>query len=192
MTECEEIERKQQYAPQQTSASNMTSDFEEYCEDFNDDEFCDITHLSDGTAIVEDQEEIERLKEGNDGLPDTQQQQRQQQPRGSIPLPVQPQQNLINQGAICRNPIVDSFISEPCETLTSPDGFTLTSRGQRVLVCLGVGGIAAYLDREILASIKSLGPAVGCGTGTGAQTGEPGPFGQGNPLDTMLGGLFRK
>ena len=96
MTECEEIERKQQYAPQQTSASNMTSDFEEYCEDFNDDGFCDITHLSDGTAIVEDQEEIERLKEGNDGLPDTQQQQRQQQPRGSIPLPVQPQQNLIN------------------------------------------------------------------------------------------------
>ena len=192
MTECEEIEQKQQYAPQQTSASNMTSDFEEYCEDFNDDEFCDITHLSDGTAIVEDQEEIERLKEGNDGLPDTQQQQRQQQPRGSIPLPVQPQQNLINQGAICRNPIVDSFISEPCETLTSPDGFTLTSRGQRVLVCLGVGGIAAYLDREILASIKSLGPAVGCGTGTGAQTGEPSPFGQGNPLDTMLGGLFRK
>ena len=170
----------------------MTSDFEEYCEDFNDDGFCDITHLSDGTAIVEDQEEIERLKEGNDGLPDTQQQQRQQQPRGSIPLPVQPQQNLINQGAICRNPIVDSFISEPCETLTSPDGFTLTSRGQRVLVCLGVGGIAAYLDREILTSIKSLGPAVGCGTGTGAQTGEPSPFGQGNPLDTMLGGLFRK
>jgi hypothetical protein len=202
MTECEEIERKQQYAPQQTSASNMTSDFEEYCEDFNDDGFCDITHLSDGTAIVEDQEEIERLKEGNDGLPDTQQQQRQQQQRqqqqrqqqpcGSIPLPVQPQQNLINWGAICRNPIVDSFISEPCETLTSPDGFTLTSRGQRVLVCLGVGGIAAYLDREILASIKSLGPAVGCGTGTGAQTGEPSPFGQGNPLDTMLGGLFRK
>jgi hypothetical protein len=95
--------------------------------------------LSDGTTIIEDQEEIERLKEGNDGMPDTQQ--RQQQPSGSISLPVQPQQNRINWGAICRNPIVDSFISEPCETLTSPDGFTLNSRGQRVLVCLGVGGL---------------------------------------------------
>ena len=81
------------------------------------------------------------------------------------------------------------FLSEPCETLTSPDGFTLTSRGQRVLVCLGVGGVATYLAPEILASIKSLGPAVGCGTNTG---GEPSPLGQGNALDTMLGGLFRK
>jgi len=146
MTECEGIalEQKQswkasgEHTPQQTSGSNMTSDIE-YCEDFNDDGFCDITHLSDGTTIIEDQEEIERLKEGNDGMPDTQQ--RQQQPSGSISLPVQPQQNRINWGAICRNPIVDSFISEPCETLTSPDGFTLNSRGQRVLVCLGEEGL---------------------------------------------------
>lgn len=64
--------------------------------------------------------------------------------------------------------------------------------GQRVLVCLGVGGIVAYLDPEILATIKSLGPAVGCGTGAGAETGEPSPFSQGNPLDTIFGGLFRK
>lgn len=63
------------------------SDFE-YCEDFDGDGFCDITHLSDGTTMIEDQEEIERLKEGNDGMPETQQ--RQQRPSGSISVPVQP------------------------------------------------------------------------------------------------------
>ena len=102
---------------------------------------------------------------------------------------VHPQQNRINWGAICRNPIVDSFISEPCETLTSSDGFTFTPRGQRVLACLGAGGVATLLAPDVLASIKSLGPAVGCGPDTG---GESSPLGQGNPLDTMLGGLFRK
>jgi hypothetical protein len=64
---------------QQTSGGNMTDDFE-YCEDLNGDGFCDITHLSDGTTMIEDQAEIERLKEGNDGSPDTQQ---QRQPSGS-------------------------------------------------------------------------------------------------------------
>lgn len=173
---------------QQIGISNMTGNItsEEYCEDFDGDGFCDITHLADGTTMIEDQEEIERFKEGNDGMPETQQ---RQQPGGSISVPVQPQQNRINWGAICRNPIVDSFISEPCDSLTSPDGFTLTSRGHRVLACLGVGGIATILAPEILASVRSLGPAVGCGSNTG---GEPSPLGQGNPLGTMLGGLIRK
>lgn len=99
------------------------------------------------------------------------------------------QQNRINWGAICRNPIVDSFISEPCETLTSPDGFTLTPQGGQVLRCVGVGAVATLLAPEILASVRSLGPAVGCGSTVGV---EPSPLGQGNPLDTMLGGLFRK
>jgi hypothetical protein len=57
----------------------MSDDFE-YCEDLNGDGFCDITHLSDGTTMIEDQAEMERLKEGNDGSPDTQQ---QRQPSGS-------------------------------------------------------------------------------------------------------------
>jgi hypothetical protein len=162
----------------------MTS--EEYCEDFNGDGFCDITHLPDGSTIIEDQDSIQRLKESSGTSPETLQ---KRKPSGSISVPIQPQQNRINWGAICRNPIVDSYISEPCETLTSPDGFTLTSRGNRVIACLGVGGIATFLAPEILASIKSLGPAVGCGSSTG---GEPSPLGQGNPLDTILGGLFRK
>ena len=88
---------------------------------------CDITHLSDGSALIEDQGAIERLKEGNVGSPDTQ---HQRQPSGSISIPVQPQQNRIIWGAICRNPIVDSFISEPCESLAGPDGFALTPEGE--------------------------------------------------------------
>ena len=39
-------------------------------------------------------------------------------------------QNLINWGSICRNPIVDSFITEPCYTLTTPDGYTVTPEGE--------------------------------------------------------------
>jgi hypothetical protein len=187
------IKAIQSGGPIQTGESNVASGnitSEEYCEDFDSDGFCDITHLSDGSTIVEDQAAIERLKEGNEGSPDTQQpQQQQRQPGGSVSVPIQPPQNRINWGAICMNPIVDSFISEPCETLTSPDGYTLTAQGGQVLRCIGVGAAATLLAPEILTSVRSLGPAVGCGSNTG---GEPNSLGQGNTLDTMLGGLFRK
>ena len=86
------------------------------------------------------------------------------------------QQNRINWGAICRNPIVDSFISEPCGTLTSPDGFTLTSEGERVLRCIGGGAVVTLLAPEVLASIRSLGPAVGCGASPGGQTSGSNPL----------------
>jgi hypothetical protein len=36
---------------------------------------------------------------------------------------------LINWGEVCRNPIVDFVIKEPCYTLTTPDGYTLTPWG---------------------------------------------------------------
>lgn len=65
----------------------------------------------------------------------------------------------INWGEVCRNPLVDPFISEPCETLTSPDGFTLTPEGQRVLNCTGSSTFATLLKRPELAS---LGSAIGC------------------------------
>lgn len=68
----------------------------------------------------------------------------------------------INWLAICRIPIVDSVISEPCETLTSPDGYALTAEGERVLRCLGGGAVVFLLPSEIQAWIRSLGPAVGC------------------------------
>ena len=48
----------------------------------------------------------------------------------------QPQQNHINWLELCLNPLVDYVITEDCHTLTTPDGHTLTSEGQRVLKCL--------------------------------------------------------
>jgi hypothetical protein len=70
----------------------------------------------------------------------------------------------INWGEICRNPIVDFAIAEPCRTLTTSDGFTLTAEGQRVLKCIAGGGLLLLADRSgaWLAAAKQLGPAVGC------------------------------
>jgi hypothetical protein len=48
----------------------------------------------------------------------------------------QPSSSGINWLQICRNPIVDTLVVEPCETLTSPDGYQLTDEGRKVLVCL--------------------------------------------------------
>jgi hypothetical protein len=39
---------------------------------------------------------------------------------------------------------VDERIIEPCETLTSPDGYTLTPEGQRVLKCIGAVLLQRY------------------------------------------------
>ena len=69
-------------------------------------------------------------------------------------------QSRINWGEVCRNPLVDERILEPCETLTSPDGYTLTPEGQRVLKCIGGGILATLLGRP---DLLSLGPSVGCG-----------------------------
>jgi len=70
----------------------------------------------------------------------------------------------INWGQMCRNPIVDPFITEPCNTLTTPDGYTLTSEGKRVVRCLGAGIILLVYDPtgKTLAAAPALGPAVGC------------------------------
>ena len=51
----------------------------------------------------------------------------------------------INWDAICRS--FDSLIVEPCETLTSSDGYTLTNEGQRVfLVCIGGSRLAMLIN----------------------------------------------
>jgi hypothetical protein len=55
--------------------------------------------------------------------------------------------------------LVDERISEPCETLTSPD-YTLTPEGERVLKCIGGGALATLIGRP---DLLSLGPSVGCG-----------------------------
>jgi len=63
---------------------------------------------------------------------------------------------------ICRNPLVDKYIVEPCETLTSSDGYQLTEEGKRVLICLLGGGLGKLLhipDEEL----TLLAPVGGCG-----------------------------
>jgi hypothetical protein len=78
--------------------------------------------------------------------------------------PFQPQslQNRINWLEICMNPLVDYVITEPCSTLTTPDGYTLTSEGDRVLRCLAGGALVGLLAPELLMQIRQLGPAVNC------------------------------
>ena len=73
----------------------------------------------------------------------------------------------------CRNALVDSLITEPCETLTSPDGLQLTDEGRKVLVCLGGGALAKLIGFSD-ADFQSLAPMGGCSTGNPApQTTSP-------------------
>ena len=52
----------------------------------------------------------------------------------------------INWGELCR--MADPLIVEPCNTLTSPDGYTLTEEGNRVfLVCVGLGTATSLIDQ---------------------------------------------
>lgn len=71
----------------------------------------------------------------------------------------------VNWYEICKNPIVDSMITEPCHTLTTNGGYTLTPEGERVLACLG-GGAAALAIPEIMA-LKSVS---GCGSGSSSSS----------------------
>jgi hypothetical protein len=73
------------------------------------------------------------------------------------------QQNRINWLELCLNPLVDYVITEPCNTLTTPDGYTLTSEGQRVLRCLAGGVLVGLIAPEALVQIRQLGQAVNCG-----------------------------
>ncbi len=75
----------------------------------------------------------------------------------------------VNWGQLCRNPIVDAAVAEPCETLTTPDGYTSTPEGQRVAKCIAGGGLLLLADPsgQALAGAQALGPAVGCGASTG-------------------------
>jgi hypothetical protein len=54
----------------------------------------------------------------------------------SMPAFAQQQQQGINWLKECKNPVVDAKIKEPCEELTTPDGYTLTPQGEHVLACL--------------------------------------------------------
>ena len=87
----------------------------------------------------------------------------QQYNNSNLYPPTLSQQNRINWGEICMSPLVDYVITEPCTTLTSPDGYTLTAEGERVLRCLAGGALVGLLAPELLTQIRQLGPAVNCG-----------------------------
>ncbi len=71
----------------------------------------------------------------------------------------------INWYKICKNPIVDRLITEPCNTLTTNGGYTLTSEGQRVLACLGEGAVALVIPQ-----LNTLKGASGCGSGSSSSS----------------------
>jgi hypothetical protein len=108
----------------------------------------------------------------------------------------------INWDEICRNPIVDAVVVEPCSTLTTNGGFTLTYEGERVVRCIAGGVVLLVYDPsgQTLAAAQALGPAVGCGTSGGVSTGIPvsdvftpssGQHGQSNDLlSNILNTLF--
>jgi len=79
----------------------------------------------------------------------------------------------INWLKLCENPLLDAAIAEPCQTLTSPDGYSLTSEGQRVLRCIAGGGLLLLVDHtgQALMQAQAFGPAVGCGAGSGSPPG---------------------
>jgi hypothetical protein len=101
-----------------------------------------------------------------------------------------PQQNRINWGEICRNPLVDTLITEPCDTLTTPDGYTLTPEGERVLRCLAGGAVLGVVKPEALTAARALGPAVGCGGTTTGTGGTQDNTGNNDMLGNILGKLL--
>src|SRR4029078_11457056 len=75
-------------------------------------------------------------------------------------FPVFAQQQGVNWLEICKNPLVDAFITKPCENLPSPDGYTLTPLGERVLGCMSGGTLAVLIAQPELLALRN---AVGCG-----------------------------
>lgn len=67
----------------------------------------------------------------------------------------------VNWYEICKNPIVDTAIAEPCSTLTTNWGYTLTPEGEHVLACLSGGALAVVAGQPELLALKY---EVGCGT----------------------------
>ncbi len=103
---------------------------------------------------------------------------------------VEAQSSSVNWYNLCTNPIVDILISEPCSTLTTNGGYTLTPEGERVLACIG-GGALALAQPEIMA-LKSLAPC-GSNYSTGSSSSHTSVFSnnqQDDPISNILDGLF--
>lgn len=105
-------------------------------------------------------------------------------------LNVNAQRSSINWYELCTNPVVDILISEPCSTLTTNGGYTLTPEGERVLACLG-GGALALAQPELMA-LKSLAPC-GSNYSTGSSFSHSNEYSNNqrdDPLGNMINGLL--
>jgi hypothetical protein len=86
------------------------------------------------------------------------------------------------------------LITEPCETLTTPDGYTLTADGQHVLECIGGETLATLTGHTELLALKS---AVGwsgnsnSSSYSGTQSNRWGDTNNNDPLGNIISGLFK-
>jgi hypothetical protein len=93
-------------------------------------------------------------------------------------------QARVNWLEICQNPLVDALIMDPCYTMTTPDGYTLTPAGQKALGCIGGGTIAALAGVPV-DQLVGLGTAVGCGFSSSSSSGGSS---NNNILGNIIGG----
>ena len=84
---------------------------------------------------------------------------------------------------------MDAVVAEPCETLTTPDGYTLTQEGQRVMGCfLGAGLLlAADPTGNTLLSVTTLAQSAHLCGGISAP---PSGVQKNTPLDNLVNNLF--
>jgi hypothetical protein len=112
-------------------------------------------------------------------------------------LYAQTKQPGINWLQLCRNPVVDTVIVEPCETLTTSGGYELTSEGQRVVGCILSAGVLLVADPTGVAFAKAqtLASTVGLCAGMTAPLTNPNnnpssSSSTNNPLNNLIGGLL--
>ncbi len=76
----------------------------------------------------------------------------------------EPVSSRINWLDVCKNPSVDAVITEPCPTLTSPDGYTLTPQGQSTFQCIAWNGLLDSVDSSYTTTVaaQALGLPEGC------------------------------
>jgi hypothetical protein len=111
----------------------------------------------------------------------------------TIPAQVMAQRGQsVNWYELCKNPVVDILISEPCHELTKNGGYTLTPKGERVLACLGGGAAAILAGYPQLLAMKEK---VGCGDSSSKSSYNSYSNNLGNsqnndPIGDLISGLF--
>ena len=75
-------------------------------------------------------------------------------------------------------------ITEPCSTLTTSDGYSLTAQGKRAIACIAGGGVLLRVDPtgQAFAYAQTLKSMFGCGGNGG---GSPDRDYSSNPVDQL-------